>query len=471
MAARSARLCCRLGAPLRSLQNRRSLCCSALLERASWERRVAGLLDRDDWLLPDPAVPVTSIPLGGGARMAVIRDELTHPLLGGNKFRKLDGLWADVVGQAADVITCGGLQSAHTVAVAAACAERGRRAQLLVRGERPAVPTGHHLYARMLAHRVEYISRARYADRAAMFAGHLERLRQEQQQQARRGSGSGSAADGSSSTCAAGSESSSSGGAGGGGVAVIPEGAACSAALLGLIRLVAWLARHSELAGGGGSSSSSRHSSSGAGDSRGGGGGRVHILVDSGTGATATGLSLGAALLGLPWRVTGVCLAGPVDYYRQQQEELTAAFCAEQWAPTAASGGPAAAADRAAAGAAAAGVAAAEAAAVQRAVADRLSWVPRLVPRRFGKVLPGEVAACRAVAQRHGILLDPIWNLAAWEVASQAAQAAACGDQSGHSSGPGSSGGSDAGEEVVAMLHTGGHLGLCGLAQRFPDQF
>ena len=47
--------------------------------------------------------------------------------------------------QATDVVTCGGLQSAHALAVAAAAAEHGKRAHLLVRGERPAVPTGSHL--------------------------------------------------------------------------------------------------------------------------------------------------------------------------------------------------------------------------------------------------------------------------------------------------------------------------------------
>lgn len=40
-------------------------------------------------------------------------------------------------------VTCGGLQSAHTAAVAFACAERGITAHLLVRGERAAVPTGY----------------------------------------------------------------------------------------------------------------------------------------------------------------------------------------------------------------------------------------------------------------------------------------------------------------------------------------
>ena len=75
-------------------------------------------------------------------------------------------------------ITCGGLQSAHTAAVAQLCAERGLRTHLLVRGERPAVPTGLHLYARMLGH-VTYIGRREYADREAMFDAHLRRVRAE----------------------------------------------------------------------------------------------------------------------------------------------------------------------------------------------------------------------------------------------------------------------------------------------------
>lgn len=127
---------------------------------------------------------------------------------------------------ATDVVTCGGLQSAHTTAVAAACAEHGIRAHLLVRGERPAVPTGrkgldgrglltrgpfrrvtsavvgccgplfsclawvlqyacfhvwpagHHLYTRMLG-TVQYVSRAEYADRQATMDSYVERLQQQ----------------------------------------------------------------------------------------------------------------------------------------------------------------------------------------------------------------------------------------------------------------------------------------------------
>lgn len=57
------------------------------------------------------------------------------------------------------------------------------------------------------------------------------------------------------------------------------------------------------------------------------------------------------------------------------------------------------------------------------------------------------------VAQQHGILLDPIYSLAAWEAACKLA------------------GRTSPGISRVAMLHTGGSLGLQGLAQRHPGWF
>ncbi|PRW39108.1 D-cysteine desulfhydrase mitochondrial [Chlorella sorokiniana] len=331
---------------------RRALVARALATNAA---AVQKLLKGRSWLAPDPAVPVMHVrPEGSASGFAVIRDDLTHPLIGGNKWRKLDGLWP-LLEQASDIVTCGGLQSAHTLAVAAAAAQHGKRAHLLVRGERPAVPTGSHLYARMLAHRVVY---------------------------------------------------------------------------------VAWLAGSSQSP-----LSDSSSSNGGSGDTS----TTWRLVVDSGTGATATGLALGATLLGLPWQVTGVMLADTQAYYEQQQRQLVADFCQDYRGAL-----------RPSSSAAGAAAAAAEwEAEVQSNVAARLTWVPRLTPRKFGKVLPGEVARCQAVAQRHGILLDPIWNLAAWEVAAQLAAAAEAGGSG----------------ERVAMLHTGGHLGLCGLAQRWPDQF
>lgn len=56
------------------------------------------------------------------------------------------------------------------------------------------------------------------------------------------------------------------------------------------------------------------------------------------------------------------------------------------------------------------------------------------------------------VAKQHGVLLDPIYTLAAWEMGWKLVQDATNYD-------------------TVVMLHTGGALGLQGLAQRFPGEF
>ena len=79
-----------------------------------------------------------------------------------------------------------------------------------------------------------------------------------------------------------------------------------------------------------------------------------------------------------------------------------------------------------------------------------LMWRERVRPRRFGMMLPGDARACRSAARATGILLDPVYSLAAWEVAQ-----GMCSDRG----------------QAVVMLHSGGALGLHGLAQRWPDDF
>ena len=61
------------------------------------------------------------------------------------------------------------------------------------------------------------------------------------------------------------------------------------------------------------------------------------------------------------------------------------------------------------------------------------------------------------VARTTGLLLEPIYSLAAWEVAVQQAEALAAAKNN------------TAGR--VCMLHCGGMHGLHGLAQRFPAEF
>ena len=251
-------------------------------------------------------------------------------------------------------------------------------------GERPIVPTGNHLYARMLAHSVTYVKRAEYARRSEMLEKYATALREEQENDDNDGVATKKV------------------------VAVVPEGGADGAALLGMLRLIEWLAN-----------------SSGAVEK----GQRCTLVVDSGTGTSAIGLSLGVALLDLPWQVVGVMLAAPLEYYQQQTIELMSTFCAQENIS--------------------------EAEPLVAAVAQRLNWVERNLPRKFGNVLQGEVQQCKDIATAHGVVLDPIWTLAAWETAVIESERNALSGTPG----------------VVIMLHTGGTLGLCGLAQRYPEEF
>jgi D-cysteine desulfhydrase len=70
---------------------------------------------------------------------------------------------------------------------------------------------------------------------------------------------------------------------------------------------------------------------------------------------------------------------------------------------------------------------------------------------RFGKVLDGEITICREIAQQTSILLDPMYNLAAWEQAVKLCR----GDS----------------ETEVAMIRTGGTIGLFELTLRYSPQF
>uniref|UniRef100_A0A453FB24 Tryptophan synthase beta chain-like PALP domain-containing protein n=1 Tax=Aegilops tauschii subsp. strangulata TaxID=200361 RepID=A0A453FB24_AEGTS len=150
----------------------------------------------------------------------------------------------------------------------------------------------------------------------------------------------------------------------------------------------------------------------------------VHIVVDAGTGTTAVGLALGAVCLGLHWRVTAVMLADTLERYQEQEKSLISDFkglCHEDCHHLVGTDG-------------------------------LVHWVDRSSPRRFGKVLGGEIASCRQVARQTGILLDPVYTLAAWEQAVDLCRG-------------------DGREAKVAMIHTGGTLGLFGLAQRYPQHF
>lgn len=67
--------------------------------------------------------------------------------------------------------------------------------------------------------------------------------------------------------------------------------------------------------------------------------------------------------------------------------------------------------------------------------------------------MKGEIEECQQIAQETGILVDPVYTLAAWDMAKLL-----CEEEAGR------------GKKVV-MLHTGGTLGMFGLAQRYKSYF
>lgn len=277
------------------------------------------------------------------------------------------------------------------------------RARLLLRGEQPEIPTGYNLVSLMYGN-VKYVSRPIYARREEMLNEHANAL-------ARSGScilrvddilasvsgGLGLNFDGSMPLVpqVKGSKK----------VVIVSEGAGDAFALLGLIRLVKYLSQDHVF-----------------GKEQ-----EINFVVDAGTGTTAIGLALGALYLGLPWKVTAIMLADTIERYKEKERCLISDFrrihhselCGET---------------------------------IGKARDSVVYWVERIRSRKFGKVLKGEIQVCREISQQTGILLDPIYTLAAWEQTILSLSEAKK-------------------DTKVVMLHTGGTLGLFGLAQRYTSHF
>lgn len=87
------------------------------------------------------------------------RDDLLSFGMGGNKVRKLQTVLAEAIAQGADtLITCGGLQSNHCRATAAAGASLGLRVMLVVNGSPQQKPTGNALLDQLFGAEVRYAS-------------------------------------------------------------------------------------------------------------------------------------------------------------------------------------------------------------------------------------------------------------------------------------------------------------------------
>jgi D-cysteine desulfhydrase len=78
--------------------------------------------------LPTPLTPMERLSAEVGAEIWVKRDGLTHPVYGGNKIRKFEFVFGDVLcRKAKGILTGGGLGSPHNLATAVAARPFGLR--------------------------------------------------------------------------------------------------------------------------------------------------------------------------------------------------------------------------------------------------------------------------------------------------------------------------------------------------------
>ena len=111
-------------------------------------------------------------------RILTKRDDAIPFAFGGNKVRKLRYVIPRLLDEGADtVITCGGVQSNHARATAAACAVSGLACHIVANGEPPDRLSGNALLNQLLGATVEYV--ATRDDRTAAMTRALHGLRAE----------------------------------------------------------------------------------------------------------------------------------------------------------------------------------------------------------------------------------------------------------------------------------------------------
>ena len=114
--------------------------------------------------LPTPleVLPLSPAP-ESGIEIFIKRDDLTGSILSGNKIRKLEFLFYDLVSKKSDiVITCGGVQSNHCRAVAALCAMSGIDCHLVLKGRKPKIPDGNYFLDMLFGAKTTFVTVREY---------------------------------------------------------------------------------------------------------------------------------------------------------------------------------------------------------------------------------------------------------------------------------------------------------------------
>jgi D-cysteine desulfhydrase len=197
---------------------------------------------------------------GRGKRLWVKRDDLTGCVLSGNKVRKLEFILAHARDEGCDtLITCGGLQSNHCRATAFAGAQLGLAVHLILRGTSPGEADGNYFLDHLAGATVDcHVPRQYVEELPALFSAAQAHY----------------AAQGRKALA-------------------IPTGGSDGIGVWGYIAGAEELGR--DLA---------------AADIE-----RAHVVTATGSGGTQAGLTLGAALHGLPVTVWGVNVCDDEQYF------------------------------------------------------------------------------------------------------------------------------------------------------------
>jgi len=104
----------------------------------------------------------------GGPEIYIKRDDQTGTELSGNKVRKLEYSVKEALDTGCDyLITCGGLQSNHCRATAAAAVKLGMKCCLVLRGEQDSEAVGNLLIDRLLGADIRFITADEYSNQRA----------------------------------------------------------------------------------------------------------------------------------------------------------------------------------------------------------------------------------------------------------------------------------------------------------------
>src|SRR5580704_1765230 len=107
-----------------------------------------------------------------GLKVFIKRDDLIHPIISGNKWRKLKYLLIKARSENKDhLVTFGGAYSNHLLATAAAAAKFGFRSTGFVRGEE--VNNDTLFVCRLYGMDLKFIDRESYRDKQAIFNKHF----------------------------------------------------------------------------------------------------------------------------------------------------------------------------------------------------------------------------------------------------------------------------------------------------------